>query len=206
MSAACFSSFSHSLLRLCVTSHGIRCDWCVPCAAAPAGSGTAHAAPPRRRCAGGAFLQFPGETLWPALCELSPQKPHENARLMGSAFADRLGLTCLRFSHSDDGARRWIWLCCGLPVHQCRPLLHLNQVWLCLPPIMLNRRWLLCRIGGSRSFLCLRPPPPCSLTAREALRRLRSRPWRGRAKRLAFLLCARVHFRSLLHRPSIARA
>ena len=45
------------------------------------------------------LLQFPDETLWPALRDLVPEDLMRMHDLLGSAFADRMGLTPLRFQN-----------------------------------------------------------------------------------------------------------
>ena len=45
------------------------------------------------------LMQFPDETLWPALCDLGPEDLMRMHDLLGSAFADRMGLTPLRFQN-----------------------------------------------------------------------------------------------------------
>ena len=45
------------------------------------------------------LMQFPDETLWPALRDLGPEDLMRMHDLLGSAFADRMGLTPLRFQN-----------------------------------------------------------------------------------------------------------
>ena len=45
------------------------------------------------------LLQFPDEILWPALRDLGPEDLMRMHDLLGSAFADRMGLTPLRFQN-----------------------------------------------------------------------------------------------------------
>ena len=58
-----------------------------------------HAALPPVSDVPAELLTFPDETLWPALRDLTPEELMRFHDLIGSAFADRLGLMPLRFQN-----------------------------------------------------------------------------------------------------------